>query len=574
MLKNIIYGIDIDRIVNQNENQNIKHLKCELCLKIPWEANGCKNCGEIFCKFCIERELIKSNNKCPKCNENFISDLPHKSIKKILNDLIISCKFSNCKEKIEYNEVYNHEENCEFKEFPCGYCNVHINKTNKKEHEKNCKILITLLEKENIKNSNNNNFNNNCNSNYNNLREINLENINNNLFKFIDNTINERIKFYMNENLKIIKISFDEKIAQFKAYFDFLRSEVNRIDEDIKELKLNDFINDNKPLNKKSDEIDILDYNFNNNLVNINKKIKSKIKNQNVIEASFPLGEIKRDSSNSDELYLTQLNQMTMNLNNNYSYKNTHTNNFGFDENFIDKTPENLNNEKNLSDSYMNNINNYNESIKTLVRNKNNNFINQNNVGFSNNSQTLNDLNFKFPNSDLNLNNINNLKDFNYNNNNYNFSKHNKNQKSSNTNLSMVINNLNQKHNNYLEQNSKRLNIINSSSALNKSIIPNTINSEKNKNKNLMINTISNQTSGENCNSNSNSAGRDLQQDLLIQNNENNSNKKIIYSPRISTKKLFNRNDTLNTELNLNNENFRIESNKKLINKETGKFFI
>ena len=109
-------GIPLSRVIDLDKYENILQiLKCKLCLNILLNPYDCSKCGNTFCYSCINK-LKESNKKCPfGCTDYEIAPSSF-AIKKFLNQLKFSCinKENGCNEIISYNNIEQHNKNCEY----------------------------------------------------------------------------------------------------------------------------------------------------------------------------------------------------------------------------------------------------------------------------------------------------------------------------------------------------------------------------------------------------------------------------------------------------------------------------
>ena len=199
-------------------------------------------------------------------------------------------------------------------------------------------------------------------------------------------------------------------------------------------VKNNKIINIDDNINNKND------YNYNNNIFNmnqnnnINNNIDNNQKNINIIKNSFK----KNNNQENNEQYLSsvKINTNNNNFNNGLYYKdNNNINNPINNNNYNNNNYYNNNNNYN-SANFNNNNNNYNN-----YNNNNNNYNNNNNINYnnSNNYNNNNYYNNNYNNNDNNNYNNNNNNNYNNNNNNnynnnYNDINYNDNKNNSNNN--------------------------------------------------------------------------------------------------------------------------------------------
>ena len=172
-------GIPLSRVIDIDKYENILQiLKCKLCLNILLNPYDCSKCGNTFCYSCINK-LKQSNKKCPfGCTEYEITPSSF-AIKKFLNQLKFSClnKENGCNEIISYNNIEQHDKNCEYinsicpnnqcgiklpwnllknhieNECPytlyeCDKCHLKLNRKEYETHNKLCNVINQEFEKQ------------------------------------------------------------------------------------------------------------------------------------------------------------------------------------------------------------------------------------------------------------------------------------------------------------------------------------------------------------------------------------------------------------------------------------------
>ena len=172
-------GIPLSRVIDIDKYENILQiLKCKLCLNILLNPYDCSKCGNTFCYSCINK-LKQSNKKCPfGCTEYEITPSSF-AIKKFLNQLKFYClnKENGCNEIISYNNIEQHDKNCEYinatcpnnqcgiklpwnllknhieNECPytlyeCDKCHLKLNRKEYETHNKLCNVINQEFEKQ------------------------------------------------------------------------------------------------------------------------------------------------------------------------------------------------------------------------------------------------------------------------------------------------------------------------------------------------------------------------------------------------------------------------------------------
>ena len=174
-----ITGIPLSRVIDLDKYENILQiLKCKICLNILLNPYDCSKCGNTFCYSCINK-LKESNKKCPfGCTDYEIAPSSF-AIKKFLNQLKFSClnKENGCNEIISYNNIEQHDKNCEYINsfcpnnqcgvkipwnllknhiqneclytlYECDKCHLKLNRKEFESHNKFCKVINKEFEKQ------------------------------------------------------------------------------------------------------------------------------------------------------------------------------------------------------------------------------------------------------------------------------------------------------------------------------------------------------------------------------------------------------------------------------------------
>jgi len=99
-----------------------ENLKCIICDKVPIKALQCRGCDSIACASCIKKR--KGKNKCPtRCtNEKFLN--LKKTVRNLLESLVFDCRNQKqgCSQLICYQNLTDHENNCEYSKIQCIHC--------------------------------------------------------------------------------------------------------------------------------------------------------------------------------------------------------------------------------------------------------------------------------------------------------------------------------------------------------------------------------------------------------------------------------------------------------------------
>ena len=251
-------GIDPERIVNKEYLSTLGDFyKCCICFKIMLDPKDCEECGHSYCNECI------SKLNCPfGCKKKSIKNTSV-GIINLLKNIKFKCQNDGCTSIIPYDEVKNHDLNCEYQKVQCSnkrckkkiikyqlenhikneckyslikckYCKSEYFRKEINEHEKLCSISYQLLEK--YKNGNN-------------IFDINIDNAND----IEISGLNER---YFNKYLKNLSFTISKIIKEnnlFRSNKD--ENDKLKIKEDSK-MNNNDNILNNKDKNNNIEESD------------------------------------------------------------------------------------------------------------------------------------------------------------------------------------------------------------------------------------------------------------------------------------------------------------------------------
>ena len=249
-------GIDPERIINKEYLSSLGDFyKCCICFKIMLDPKDCEECGHSYCNECISKlncpfgckkkslkntsvgiiNLLK-NIKFKCLNEGCTCIIPYDEVKN--HDLNceyqkVKCTNNRCKKKIIKCQLENHiKTECKYSLIKCKYCKGEYFRKEIDKHEKLCSISYQLLEK--YKHGNN-------------IFDINinLDNTNNNDIS----DINER---YFNKYLKNLSIIISKIIKENNLFPNKKDKSDNIINKDSK-------INNNKDnnLNNNNDKSNI-----------------------------------------------------------------------------------------------------------------------------------------------------------------------------------------------------------------------------------------------------------------------------------------------------------------------------
>jgi hypothetical protein len=123
---NFLSGIDIKLLVDE-KSQFIEESICQICLNLSINPKHCKSCGKIFCGYCIDNWMKKSQS-CPNCRENTF-EAPPRILMNFLGKIRLKCHYPECNKLIFYNDFLDHVNNCDFGSFLCGTDGCHFSGT-------------------------------------------------------------------------------------------------------------------------------------------------------------------------------------------------------------------------------------------------------------------------------------------------------------------------------------------------------------------------------------------------------------------------------------------------------------
>jgi len=97
----------------------VQHLYCTVCLDF-FQKPRILPCGHTYCQSCIDGLLgRKKTASCPQCRSQFTKQGPLKSapnvvLARILDDIVVRCKFKNCRWTGRRCEADKHVRECQF----------------------------------------------------------------------------------------------------------------------------------------------------------------------------------------------------------------------------------------------------------------------------------------------------------------------------------------------------------------------------------------------------------------------------------------------------------------------------
>lgn len=111
-------GISQD-LISDNHKIFASELICSICLEVARDPKNCKTCQNLFCKFCISKQ-IQANKCCPnRCN--YIEEDLNLSFKKLLYKIQLKCLFfsQGCDQLIDYENFDKHINTCSQGNYIC-----------------------------------------------------------------------------------------------------------------------------------------------------------------------------------------------------------------------------------------------------------------------------------------------------------------------------------------------------------------------------------------------------------------------------------------------------------------------
>ena len=302
-------GISISRVIDLDKYENLLQiLKCKICLNILLNPYDCSKCGNSFCFSCINK-LKESDKACPfGCTDYEIMPSSF-AIKKFLNQLHFTClnKENGCNEIISYNNIEQHDKNCEYinsicpnnqcgKKLPwyllknhlqneclytlfeCEKCHLKLNRKELEPHNKLCSAINKEFENHNVimnkmtkddlvkKKEEFTKF-------INGIENLNFFNEENN--KENDNKIEQNI--FNNSDMNLLVKSL---IFIFSRKMNFIEDKINKINNTLQQFSENNLIF-YQSINDELDNINEKITNLNNKENTSNKNSTSKSNNNN-----------------------------------------------------------------------------------------------------------------------------------------------------------------------------------------------------------------------------------------------------------------------------------------------------
>ena len=123
-----------------------------LCGKLIWDIVECKNCGRIFCKYCINKFSEENSDFCPICEFAPFTPSNSLALKLLFAEINLKCPNELCKENINYLDYESHIKICKYRKCYCSnegchYSNILKNKNEIEKHSRECEFRTINCEK-------------------------------------------------------------------------------------------------------------------------------------------------------------------------------------------------------------------------------------------------------------------------------------------------------------------------------------------------------------------------------------------------------------------------------------------
>ena len=110
----------------------VQEVECPICLQFPLNQIQCLHCSKIFCREC------QKNEKCPNCRNDFRPKELDRTLKNIIDKLLLRCK--NCEKhkkltKLKVSQYFNHLKICDYSDYQCLVCKKIIQNSRQKCYE-------------------------------------------------------------------------------------------------------------------------------------------------------------------------------------------------------------------------------------------------------------------------------------------------------------------------------------------------------------------------------------------------------------------------------------------------------
>ena len=110
----------------------VQEIECPICLQFPLNQIQCLHCSKIFCREC------QKNEKCPNCRNDFRPKELDRTLKNIIDKLLLKCR--NCEKhkkitKLKVSEYINHLYVCDYSDYQCLFCKKIIQNSRQKCYE-------------------------------------------------------------------------------------------------------------------------------------------------------------------------------------------------------------------------------------------------------------------------------------------------------------------------------------------------------------------------------------------------------------------------------------------------------
>ena len=338
-------GIPLSRLLDYEKYENLLQiLKCKICLNILLNPYDCSKCGNSFCFTCISK-LKDSNKPCPLgCTDYDI--IPSSfAIKKFLNQLSFSClnKENGCEEIISYNNIEQHDKNCEYINsvcpnlqcgvkmpwnllknhiqnecnytlFECDKCRIKLNRKEIELHKRICGGFDKEYEKMNfIVNKMNNDEINKKKDEFN-IFMNDIENINFFSENKEDKNENKESNNKNNFNNSDMNILLKSLIYVFSRKMNFIEDKINKINSTMKQFSENNLIF----YQSINDELE----NINEKITKLNDTKEKEKEKEKDKESVSDKNSISKNNSNTFSTEILEFNPPKI-TNNKKTYKKT-----------------------------------------------------------------------------------------------------------------------------------------------------------------------------------------------------------------------------------------------------------
>ncbi|UJR32247.1 hypothetical protein I4U23_019713 [Adineta vaga] len=138
--------LSIDRVINLEFQELVE---CGVCHGIILDPVGCYNCDRAVCSACIHQlNAHREESICPYGCTTYTERSCPKAIAHILSSLNIICQYKSngCDAILSYNNIINHEKDCDYQLWSCIGCQQLITKKNFQEHNNQCPLISLICD--------------------------------------------------------------------------------------------------------------------------------------------------------------------------------------------------------------------------------------------------------------------------------------------------------------------------------------------------------------------------------------------------------------------------------------------